>query len=132
MSGSPVLVDSCWYITVAKRGGDPLHILESVARFRDVATCGIVRCEVARGIRNPRALSHFQEAWDVMQYVPTDNRLWQDVEKLAWETDRKVGGSMPLADFIIAACAQRIGAVVLTFDTHFAKIPGIVSTDRIV
>ena len=132
MAASPVLVDSSWYITTAKTGGNPLALLRSIAQVRDVATCGIIRCEVARGLRSPKALREFQAAWDVMLYVPTDNKLWLETEGLVWHLDRNIGGALPLADIIIAACARRIGAVVLTFDKHFAKLPGIVAVDRIV
>ena len=132
MAANPVLVDSSWYITVGKKGGDPLGLLEEVAQIRDVATCGVVRCEVARGLRSPTVLEEFQAAWDVMMYVPTDNKLWQEVESTIWRLDRTIGGALPLADIVIACCARRIGAVVLTFDKHFDKIPGIVAVDRIV
>ena len=132
MPASPVLVDSCWYITTAKTGGNPLAMLASIAQVRDVATCGIIRCEVARGLRSPKVLCEFQAAWDVMLYVPTDNKLWLEIEGLIWQLDRTVGGALPLADIIIAACARRIGAVVLTFDAHFSSLPGIIAVDRIV
>ena len=130
MSASPVLVDSCWYITQMKQGLHPLRTLESVAHARDVATCGIVRAEVARGIRDPGLLKKFRARWDVMLYVPLDNRLLADAEQLAWELDR-TGVILPLTDIIIACCARRIGAVVLTFDKHFSHIPGIRCTDQI-
>ena len=132
MPQSPVLVDSSWYITVGKGGLDPLEILRPIAQARDVATCGVIRCEVARGLRTPKMLREFQAAWDVMLFVPTDNKLWQEAETLAWQIDRTVGGSLPLADIIIACCARRIGAVVLTFDKHFSSIPGIIAVNRIV
>ena len=132
MPQSPVLVDSSWYITVGKSGHDPLEILKPIAQVRDVATCGVVRCEVARGLRTPKTLRLFQAAWNVMQFVPTDNKLWQEAEALAWQLDRTVGGALPLADIIIACCARRIGAVVLTFDKHFSSIPGIIAVNRIV
>ena len=132
MAGSPVLIDSSWYITGSKRGRNPLRELAPIAEVRDLATCGIVRAEVARGIRERGALEKFQSVWDVMMFVPTDNRLWTDVETMAWRLDRTIGGAIPLADIIIACCALRIGAVILTFDKHFEQIPGIVATDRIV
>jgi len=132
MAANPVLVDSSWYINIGKNGGDPLRLLAAVALVRDVATCGIVRCEVARGLKSPKALRLFQSAWDVMLYVPTDAGLWTDVESTVWQLDRTIGGALPLADIVIACCARRIGAVVLTFDQHFQKIPGIVAVDRIV
>ncbi len=102
-----------------------------IAHTRDVATCGVVRSEVARGLRDPQILKKFQERWDVMLYVPTDNALWADVEALAWKLDRS-GVILPLTDIVIACCARRIGAVVLTYDKHFERIPGLVVADRIV
>ena len=105
--------------------------LALIADMREVATCGIVRSEVGRGMRDVNRLRKFQARWDVMLYVPTDNRLWVEVEALAWEMDRR-GKILPLTDLVIACCARRINAVVLTFDAHFSEIPGIVATERIV
>jgi len=130
MSASPVLVDSCWYIEHMRAGRLPLRELQPIAFSRDIATCGIVRAEVARGIRDPAVLKKFQARWDVMLHVPMDNKLWGEVESLVWQLDRG-GVILPLTDIIIACCARRIGAVVLTFDKHFSRIPGIRYTDRI-
>ncbi len=130
MSASPVLVDSCWYIEHMRHGRNPMRELRLVAAARDVAICGIVRCEVARGIRDANLLKKLQERWDVMLYIPTDNRLWAQVEQTLWKLDR-AGINLPLPDVVIACCALRIGAVVLTYDGHFERIPGIRSTDRI-
>ena len=62
--------------------------------------------------------------------VPTDNRLWEEAEQTLWELDRK-GMVLPLTDAVIACSAQRVGAVVLTYDHHFSQIPGIRVTDRL-
>ena len=130
MNPSPVLVDSCWYIRhlIARR--DPMRELATIAQTRDVATCGVVRCEVARGISDPLRLKKFGARWDVMLYVPTDNSLWSAVETMLWKLDRR-GIVLPLPDVVIACCALRIGAVVLSHDDHFHQIPGIRCTDRI-
>ena len=104
--------------------------LATIAMTRDVATCGIIRCEVGRGLKDPALLRKFDARWDVMLYVPTDNKLWADAEALLWKLDRQ-GITLPLADVVIACCARRIGAVVLTHDGHFSMIPGIRCTDRI-
>jgi predicted nucleic acid-binding protein len=131
MTASPVLVDSSWYIAHFRQQRDPFEELLPIAMTRDVATCGIVRCEVARGIREPKLLRKMQAQWDVMLYVPTDNKLWQEAEALLWKLDRS-GLNLPLQDVVIAACALRLGGVVLTHDKHFQQIPGIRATDRIV
>ncbi len=70
----------------------------------------------------------FDAFWSVMQYVPTDNALWTEAENLLWQMDRE-GRIVPLTDVLIACCARRAGAVVLTFDTHFYDIPntGVIS-----
>jgi len=130
MSPSPVLVDSCWYIQHLKNRVDPMGELATLAMTRDVATCGIVRCEVGRGLKDPALLRKFDARWDVMVYVPTDNKLWAEAEALLWNLDRR-GLNLPMPDVVIACCARRIGAVVLTHDSHFDLIPGIRCTDRI-
>lgn len=130
MAASPVLADSSFYITLMRDGRDPLRALALAAATRDLAVCGVVRCEVGRALRPIERLQRFQKVWSVMINVPTDNRLWDAVESTAWKLDRE-GTVLPLTDLIIACCAQRIGAVVLTFDKHFSQIPGIRAVDRL-
>jgi len=130
MAASPVLVDSSFYIRLLRQGQDPLRALALAAANSDLATCGIVRCEVGRGLRQSRLRQQFQAFWNVMLNVPTDNRLYEQVEQMLWELDRK-GVTLPLTDVIIACSALRIGAVVLTFDHHFSEIPSLRTTDRL-
>jgi predicted nucleic acid-binding protein len=124
MAVSPVLADSSYYIQLLREARDPLRSLALAAATRDVAICGVVRCEVGRGIRQRKVLQRFRSAWDVMINVPTDNRIWEDAEAMLWQLDRS-GMILPLPDLVIAACAKRIGAVVLTYDKHFQHIPGV-------
>jgi predicted nucleic acid-binding protein len=130
MTASPVLVDSCWYIEHLRNRRDPMRELMPIAFTRDVATCGVVRCEVGRGISDPARRRKFDARWNVMLYVPTDHSLWAEAEELLWKLDRQ-GLVLPMNDVVIACCARRIGAVVLTHDAHFHQIPGIRVTDRI-
>jgi predicted nucleic acid-binding protein len=130
MAASPVLVDSCYYIDLLRQGLDPARALAVTAMSRDLAVCGVVRCEVGRGLRNPRVRELLQAFWDVMIYIPTDNRLWTEVEQTLWELDRE-GVVLPLPDVIIACCARRIGATVLTLDNHFKRIPGVRVIDHL-
>jgi predicted nucleic acid-binding protein len=124
MAASPVLVDSSFYIQRLRRGQDPLRALALTAAARDLAVCGVVRCEVARGLRERRVLKRFQAFWDVMICVPTDERIWNSVEETLWQLDRK-GLTLPLPDVMIGCCARQIGAAVLTTDAHFSLIPGV-------
>ena len=124
MAASAILVDSSFYIAALRQGIDPLVALASEALSRDVAICPVIRCEVGRGIKLPKVRARFKAFWDVMVNVPADNRLWDEAEQTLWDLDRK-GVILPLTDVVIACCARRIGAVVLTYDHHFDKIPGI-------
>jgi predicted nucleic acid-binding protein len=124
MSASPVLADSSYYIRLLRQQQDPLRHLALAAEARDLAICGVVRCEVGRALRPERIRKQFHDFWDVMINVPCDNRLWNDVEDTLWHLDRR-GIIVPLTDAVIACCARRIGAVVLTFDQHFQQIPGV-------
>ena len=121
---SPVLVDSSVFITLLKTRRDPGIELMSRLDLTDLATCGMVRLEVIRGLGNPRARRKMDAFFDVMQNVITDNALWEDACELGWHVTRK-GNNMPAQDIIIAACALRVGAAVLTHDGHFDHIPGL-------
>jgi predicted nucleic acid-binding protein len=130
MAVSPVLADSSYYIRMLRQRRDPLRSLALTAATRDLVICGIIRCEVGRALREPRLREKFRAFWDVMLNVPTDNRLWTAAENMLWELDR--GGTiLPLTDVVIACCARRVGAVVLTHDRHFQMIPGIRAVDRL-
>jgi hypothetical protein len=130
MAASPVLADSSFYIRLLREHQDPLRALALAAATRDVAVCGIVRCEVGRALQQPKVRQRFHDSWNVMINVPTDNRLWDGVEQTLWELDRK-GVVLPLTDVVIACCARRIGAVVLTYDHHFNDIPGVRAVNRL-
>ncbi|MBM3837268.1 MAG: PIN domain nuclease [Verrucomicrobia bacterium] len=130
MAASPVLADSSFYIQWLRDRQDPLRALALAAASRDLAICGVVRCEVGRALREPAILKRFRACWDVMINVPTDNRLWDEVEHILWKLDRQ-GRVLPLTDVVIACCAMRIGAVVLTFDHHFYEIPGVRAVNRL-
>jgi predicted nucleic acid-binding protein len=131
MAASPVLVDSSFYIDGFRRGLDLRRELLRIAELRPLAVCGAIQCEVGRGIRNIHAKALIHNFWSTTIYIPTDNRLWTATEELLWNLDRK-GIIIPVIDALIAASALRINAVVLTLDTHFQKIPGLIAVDRIV
>ena len=130
MAASAVLADSSFYIRLLRQRQDPLRALSVTAATRDLAVCGIVRCEVGRALRVSRVRQQFHACWDVMINVPTDTRLWVEAEQGLWELDRR-GVILPLTDMVIACCARRIGAVVLTYVQHFQQIPGVRATDRL-
>jgi predicted nucleic acid-binding protein len=130
MAASPVLADSSFYIRLLRQGQDPLRALALAASTRDLVICGIVRCEVGRALRLLKVRQRFRDSWDVMINVPADNRLWEQAEQTLWDLDRQ-GIVLPLTDVVIACCAQRLGAVVLTHDHHFSQIPGLRVTDRL-
>lgn len=129
MAAEPVLADSSFYIRMLRNGQDPLRALLLAAETRDLAICGVVRCEVGRALVPSRLREKFSACWDVMINVPTDNRLWSEAEQTLWQLDRQ-GIVLPLTDAVIACCARRIGAIVLTHDHHFDQIPGVRATDR--
>lgn len=130
MAASPVLADSSFYIRLLRLGKDPLKALALAAETRDLAVCGVIRCEVGRAFRQVETLERFDAFWDVMCNVPTDDRLWAEVEQKLWSLDRQ-GKILPLTDIVIACCANRIQAVVLTFDNHFSQIPGVHAVSRL-
>lgn len=121
---SVVLVDSCVLIGLLREGRDPAVELSGRAPETDLATCGMVRLEVIRGLAAPALRRAVEDFMNVMRYVPTDNRLWEAAAAQAWELDRQ-GIVLPAQDILIACCARRIDAAVLTWDKHFVRIPNL-------
>ena len=117
-----VLVDSCVFIGLLREGKDPAVELLGRVPSTDLATCGMVRMEVVRGLVSPKLRQAVEGFLNVMRNVPTDVRLWEEAAAVAWTLDRR-GLTLPAQDILIACCARRIGAPVLTFDSHFEFIP---------
>ena len=131
MAARPVLVDSSYYIDRLRQQKPLMRELQTIASNRPLAICGAIRCEVGRGIRQPAARKLLRQVWSTMLNVPADNRLWESTEELLWQLDRQ-GTVVPAIDALIAESARRIGAVILTLDSHFQLIPGVIAVDRIV
>ena len=118
------LVDSSVWIQLLREGKDPVQELVRRAREFDLATCGMVRLEVLRGIIRRPVHDAVEAFMNVMLNVPTDNRIWEAATRDAWQLGRK-GLTLPAQDLVIANCARQIEAAVLTFDGHFHDIPGV-------
>lgn len=120
-----VLVDSNYFISRLKRRENPFHELAASAEGEwEFFTCGMVILEVCRGIREPKFLKAYREAFSVMSCVPTTGRVWEKASDIAWQLDRK-GIVMQASDLIIAASALLVDAAVLTQDGDFHRVPGL-------
>lgn len=119
-----ILVDSNVYIDLMKRRLDPIRVLGEWAGSSELVTCGMVRLEVLRGLKNPKALQRISSFMDIMINVRTDTAFWPEATDLAWNLDRQ-GNVIPGTDIVIAACAMQISAAVLTSDAHFHAIEGL-------
>lgn len=120
----PILVDSSVYIRLMRRRLDPVAVLFEHYDTVNLVTCGMVRLEVMRGMREPRAAERLEDFFAIMQYVSTDDRLWREATDLAWRIDR-AGQTIQATDALIAASALRKGASVLTLDSDFQRVPGL-------
>jgi predicted nucleic acid-binding protein len=117
-----VLVDSSIYIHLLRGGYDPVAALAERFEATELVGCDIVRCEVLRGVIRPKARADLGAFFDLLVHVTMDYRAWQETEELAWRLDR-AGKILPLTDAIIAICAMRAGAEMLTRDRHFGMVP---------
>jgi len=119
-----MLVDSTIYIDLLRRGEDVRFVLRSFLLSGQLFVCGIVRCEVLRGIRSIEMRNELSDLFDLMTEVPTDTRIWQKVTNLAWTLDRR-GAVLPLTDLVIASCALAVDTPVVTTDPHFSQVVGL-------
>ena len=120
----PLLLDSNVYIRLFRARIDPIHYLLRYHDSTDLVVCGMVQVEVLRGLRHPKDRDRLASFFSLLQWVDTDQKVWDSATSLAWDLDRK-GRPIPATDVLIAACALQIGATVYTFDTHFLGIEGL-------
>jgi predicted nucleic acid-binding protein len=119
-----VLVDSNVFISLLRRGLDPVELLGDWIGNGDLATCGMVRMEVERGLKIDRIRRRIGNFFDVLINVPTTNKIWEQATETAWKLGRS-GITLPAQDILIAACASEIGAAVLSDDKHFDEFAGL-------
>lgn len=124
MALSLVLADSNFYIRSSREGHDPFEVLAQASEDMDFAICGMVRLEVLRGLREPKIRNLFEQRFELMVNIATDDNVWKKAHELAWTLDRQ-GMILPAQDILIGACALVYRAAVLTFDRHFYAIPGL-------
>jgi predicted nucleic acid-binding protein len=63
-----------------------------------------------------------------MIMVPTPPKMWHKIMDLAWQIERQ-GKTMQVTDLTIASCALEIDATVLTLDSDFLRVPGLIVTN---
>ena len=119
-----VLVDSNVFISLLRRGLDPVELLGDWIGNGELATCGMVRMEVERGLKIDRIRRRIGNFFDVLINVHTTNKIWEQATETAWKLGRS-GITLPAQDILIAACASEIGAAVLSDDKHFDEFTGL-------
>jgi predicted nucleic acid-binding protein len=119
-----VVVDSCVYIDWLKRRDPFVPLLMPYLKREALLVCGLIRCEVLRGIRDPALQSRMNEFFSLAVDIPTDGTCWDGVWPLGWKLDRQ-GMVLPMTDLCIAHIAMTQSATLITTDQHFAKIPGL-------
>lgn len=113
-----LLVDSAVIIDLMRDGKDPRQELLPHLRACELYNCGVVRAEVMRGMKVPRMKTEMEAFFDIIPEVPCDAKMWRQVSELGWKLGRK-GKWPPLTDLLIASCAMRVGATLISPDRHF-------------
>lgn len=125
-----VLIDSCVFIALIREGRDIPRALAPLRERHDLVTCGVVRCEVLRGVKALEIRDRLASYLDCFIYAHTLNPFWEEAEELAWKMDR-AGKTIPLTDILIATAALQIGAAVLTYDQHFSRVPSLATLNEL-
>ncbi len=124
MKNSLVLVDSSYFIRGVMESRDPLRQLKQREEDYSFAINGTIWIEVLRGRSDPRIRDRFEAAFSVTRMLTLSPAGWQRAARLAWQLDR-TGETIPLPDIVIGMTALEHGAIVLTFDKHYQRIPGL-------
>jgi len=101
---SAAIADCDVFIALTRRDEDLPRWLGG--RFDDIYTCGLVRLEVLRGIKEPRQRDEMAGYFNVLCHVQTDNKLWDQATELGWELDRR--GRIPNLRFCFHEAGSRL------------------------
>lgn len=119
-----LLVDSSIYIDLLRAKKDPVAVLRPWIVREEILCCGVIRCEVLRGVVKKKVLERMRELFDTLSSVEINESEWDETCRLAWTLDRR-GVVLPLSDLVIGVCALRAKASVISSDAHFRMIPNL-------
>lgn len=126
MAPDRVLPDTCAWIDFFRGRQTPLaELLADLLMRAEVHTCGVVLYELLQGIKNQREEELVQNAFQALSHLEMTRELWISAGRLSARL-RSNGHALPLSDIIIAATALEHGCAVLTVDSHFEAVPGLV------
>lgn len=116
---------SDFYLAALRAGTDPFQALVRFADERDFATCALVELEVCRRLRDPGLQQRCRAGFACMVRQRLDEDLIGEALRLA-----EAAPALPLTTLLVAACAQKLGATVLTEDARFRAVPalGVISS----
>jgi len=126
----PIIVDASVYIAHLRAARDVRALLVPHLRAAALYNCGVIRAEVVRGMKSSSKRDGMVAFFDIIPEIPCDAKVWRTVSELGWNLGRK-GKWPPVTDLVIAACAMRVGAMLVTLDKHFEDIDGLPLLDAI-
>lgn len=118
------LVDSSFYVAQQRARIDGRRLRAPWIHAGRLWTCGVIRVEVLRGIREERTRQQVSDFLDVLNSIALEDALCRAAADAAGSLDRK-GVVVPVTDILIAQCARSIDAVWGTLDDRFRHIPGL-------
>jgi hypothetical protein len=99
------------------------------AAIRDeAALCDQVVLEYLRGARNPSEFSLFGSVLDAYPLLRIQTADWDRAREIYRQLSAVSGGyqqSVPIADALIAAVAERHGAVLVHYDEDFERVAAV-------
>ena len=125
------LVDTSAWIEVLRRDGDQdvRDAVVDATRQRKAAVCDMVLLELWAGAGGSHERAVIAQMSTDLECLRIDDDVWKRAHALA-QTCRATGVTVPVADLLIAACADHHGVDLLERDTHFAQIAGARMTAR--
>lgn len=92
--------------------------IDYLLRENAVITAGMVKLELLGGTRNESGFNRLKTRLDALEIVESDDSLWEDAYRIAFDLRRK-GLALPYTDILIAACARKSESAIVHADSHF-------------
>lgn len=123
--GASVLADtSVWISALRRRDASFFEAVDD----DDVVTSPVVVLELLTGLRNAAERREWRARLGRLPSVTIDRAVTDRAEEVLVLLAEERGGrhrGVPLADLLVAACAERAGVLLLHDDRHFEQIAAV-------
>ena len=120
-----VLIDTSAWVEFFRGTSKTADTVAKLIEIGKASICGVVTYELIQGAKSAEESSYLSGVLSALPYIEMTSDLWTKAGSISAGLRAK-GITLPMSDLVIGAIAVEHNIEILTLDTHFASIPGVI------